>query len=141
MMDKKELDEILNLHKTWLRKDDEGKRAYLRGAYLRGANLRGADLSGAYLRGADLSGANLSDAYLSGATGIVVFGPVGKHLRIGYTWKHERIYYVQLGCSNEPLDKTIIAIRAKYGENSAYEQIVTAAVNVLKEQYHDEAAK
>ena len=61
-MTRKELDKILELHKTWLWGDANGKRADLRGANLRDANLRGADL-----RGADLRGANLRDANLYGA--------------------------------------------------------------------------
>ena len=64
--------EILELHKLWLEKHPDGKRADLRGANLRGADLSGANLSyaclsGAYLSGAHLHGANLSGAYLSGA--------------------------------------------------------------------------
>ena len=80
-----DLPKILKLHKLWLEKHPEGRRAYLRGAdlsgadlrgadlrgaYLSSANLRGADLSGAYLRGADLSGANLRDADLREARGV-----------------------------------------------------------------------
>jgi uncharacterized protein YjbI with pentapeptide repeats len=66
------LKETLRLHGMWLRDEEGGKRANLRGACLSRANLRGADLSGANLsranlRGADLSGANLSGANLSGA--------------------------------------------------------------------------
>ncbi len=71
-----QLQAILDDHKAWLR-DEDGKRAYLRGADLRGAYLRGADLRqadlrqadlrGAYLRGADLRQADLRRAYLRGA--------------------------------------------------------------------------
>ena len=68
---KKELDDILELHKKWLNNDPLGKRAdlkdvNLRNVYLIGTNLRGANLKGADLRGADLSGADLSGADLSG---------------------------------------------------------------------------
>ena len=61
-MTKKEIKEILNLHKLWLNDNSQGQRANLRDADLRGANLRDADL-----HGADLSGANLRDADLRGA--------------------------------------------------------------------------
>ena len=71
------LKEIIASHGKWLRDEEGGERADLRGADLedadlRGANLRGADLRGAnledaYLIGADLRGANLEDAYLRGA--------------------------------------------------------------------------
>ena len=61
------LQEIIKSHGRWLRNEEGGERANLRGADLRGANLRGADLRGANLRGANLRGANLRDANLSGA--------------------------------------------------------------------------
>jgi uncharacterized protein YjbI with pentapeptide repeats len=62
-----ELSEVLRLHQLWLRGDDTGSYADLRGADLSGANLSGADLRGANLSGADLRGANLSGADLRGA--------------------------------------------------------------------------
>ena len=61
------LNEILRKHKLWLDGDENGSRAYLRGADLRGADLSGADLSRADLRGADLRGADLRGADLRGA--------------------------------------------------------------------------
>ena len=78
----KKLQEIIESHGKWLKFEDGGKcadlrgadlqdanlqGADLRGANLRGANLRGADLRGANLRGADLRGANLQGADLQGA--------------------------------------------------------------------------
>ena len=62
-----ELNEIIDLHKKWLLRQDGGKCADLRGADLSGADLRGAYLRGAYLSRADLSRADLSGAYLRGA--------------------------------------------------------------------------
>ena len=67
-----QLQEILRLHKAWLKDEEECGRANLsyadlRGADLRGAVLRDADLRGAVLRGADLIGADLRDADLRGA--------------------------------------------------------------------------
>ena len=61
------LNEIIASHGKWLRDEEGGKRAYLRGANLRGANLRGANLRGADLRGANLRGANLRGADLGDA--------------------------------------------------------------------------
>ena len=46
-MTREELDTILEIHKKWLRGEEDGRRADLRGAYLQGAYLRGADLQGA----------------------------------------------------------------------------------------------
>ena len=65
-MNSTELKTILDLHKKWLIKEPDGKRANLYMADLRGADLSGADLSGAKLSGADLRGADLSGADLSG---------------------------------------------------------------------------
>lgn len=63
---------ILEKHAKWIRGEDGGERADLRGADLRGADLcdadlRDADLRGADLRDADLYYANLRGADLSGA--------------------------------------------------------------------------
>ena len=71
-MTQDQIKETLRLHAMWLRDDEGGacanlRGADLRGADLRGANLRGANLSGANLRWANLSRANLSGANLSGA--------------------------------------------------------------------------
>lgn len=57
-MDAKELREILEKHKKWLKGEDGGERANLYGADLRRANLRW-NLYGADLRKADLRRANL----------------------------------------------------------------------------------
>ena len=64
---KGELDEIIAKHGKWLRDEDGGVMADLRGAKLRGADLVGADLRGADLRGAKLRGADLVGAKLRGA--------------------------------------------------------------------------
>jgi len=58
-MNADELQAVLENHKKWSINNEEGKRAYLRGADLRGANLRDADLRDADLRDADLRGAKL----------------------------------------------------------------------------------
>ena len=68
----KKLQEIIKSHGRWLRNEEGGERANLRGAdlssaYLSSADLSSADLSGANLSGADLSGADLRGAYLRGA--------------------------------------------------------------------------
>ena len=63
---------ILEKHAKWIRGEDGGECANLRGADLcdadlYGANLRGANLYGANLRGANLYGANLRGADLCDA--------------------------------------------------------------------------
>ena len=66
-MNKQELSVIIDNHGKWLRGEDGGVRANLRGANLRGANLCDADLRDADLCGADLCDANLRGANLRGA--------------------------------------------------------------------------
>lgn len=66
------LKEIIVSHGKWLRDEEGGERADLKGAYLEGADLRGAyfrgaNLKGANLRGADLRGTDLRRADLRGA--------------------------------------------------------------------------
>ena len=61
------LNSIIASHGKWLRDEEGGRRADLRGTVLRGADLRGADLSDADLRGADLSDADLRGTVLRGA--------------------------------------------------------------------------
>ena len=71
------IEKIIN-HIKWLRKEEDGVRADLRGdnlskivlfgADLRGANLQGANLSHAKLRGCNFRGANLKGANLQGAS-------------------------------------------------------------------------
>jgi len=82
-----QLKDILEKHAKWLRDEEGGERANLRGANLRGAdlwyadlryanlryanlrkaNLRGADLRNTDLEGADLAHTDLQDANLQGA--------------------------------------------------------------------------
>ena len=63
-MNKKELEEILKLHKKWLNGEPDGVRADLQDADLRWADLQRADLRGADLRWSNLRGADLQDADL-----------------------------------------------------------------------------
>ena len=58
---------ILEKHAKWIRGEDGGERADLRGADLRDADLYYANLRGADLRGADLCDADLCNANLRGA--------------------------------------------------------------------------
>ncbi len=62
-----EWSEILEQHVWWLRNNNCGGRANLRGANLRRANLNNANLSSADLSSTNLSNANLSSANLNGA--------------------------------------------------------------------------
>jgi len=140
----KTLSDILLGHASWLQDSDTGTCADLSSANLRyadlsGADLSGADLSGADLSGADLSGANLRDADLSdadlrGANGIMLFGPIGKHLRIGYAVLHADCIMFQLGCHWGNLPDTCAAIVKKYGENSDYERMVKLCAEILESQ-------
>ena len=66
-MTEKEIKSVLDLHTKWLKGEDGGECADLRGADLQDADLQGAYLQDAYLRGADLQDANLQGADLRGA--------------------------------------------------------------------------
>ena len=83
-MNKDEIKTVLELHVKWLKCEEGGSRADLRGANLYGADLSGANLRDANLYGADLSGANHRDANLRGADlygadlrGADLYGAVG----------------------------------------------------------------
>ena len=70
-----ELKKIIEKHEKWLRSQEGGECANLRGANLcdadlYGANLCGANLCDANLRGANLYGANLRDANLCDAENV-----------------------------------------------------------------------
>ena len=80
--------DILGKHKKWLKAEDGGERADLRGADLYGANLSDADL-----RDADLRGANLRDADLRGAD------LYGANLRGAKSDEHTAMYH--LACPEE----------------------------------------
>ena len=83
---KKELAEVLRLHKLWLEDNPKGIRA----------NLRSADLSSAYLSSADLSSADLSSADLSSAD------LSSADLRLAKTDKR----YIQIACIGSRKDMT-----------------------------------
>ena len=63
-MKAEEIKIVLGKHAAWLRDDDGGEKANLRGADLSRADLSEADLSRADLSRADLRGADLSGANL-----------------------------------------------------------------------------
>ena len=112
----KEEIEVLQRHAKWLKNEEGGEKADLRGAdlrdadlrgadlrdaNLRDANLRGADLRGADLRGADLWDANLWDANLRDANlwdanlrGADLWGAAGKILSFGPIGSRQGITYV-----------------------------------------------
>ena len=61
-----DIKKIISLHKKWLKGEDDGVKADLRGANLGDADLRGAVLRCADLRWAVLGGADLRGADLRG---------------------------------------------------------------------------
>ena len=103
-MDEQKLKQILESHGKWLRGEEGGERANLRGANLYGAdlcgaNLREANLCGANLCGANLCGANLCGANLRGANlreKIIQVGPIGSRKSYTIYWADRNI--VQCGC-------------------------------------------
>ena len=105
---KEKLNEIIASHGKWLRDEEGGQRADLRGAYLRGADLSGADLSNADLRGAYL------DDY------IVQVVRIGS--RKGTTTYNATTDNILCGCWNNYKGGTLAEfeqrVEAVYGKNS-----------------------
>ena len=153
---KKEI-EILQRHAKWLKNEEGGERADLRGADLRGAylqdanlrdadlrdaDLRGADLWDADLRGANLRGANLWDANLRdadlwGAAGkILYFGPIGSRQGITYVTKTERTIHVRCGCFYGTLEEFAAKVEEEHGD-SQHGKSYKAAIEFIKA--HDAA--
>ena len=153
----KEEIEVLQRHAKWLKNEEGGEKADLRGAdlrdaNLRDANLRGADLRGADLRGADLWDANLWDANLRdanlrgadlrgadlwGAAGkILSFGPIGSRQGITYVTKTERTIHVRCGCFYGTLEEFAAKVEEEHGD-SQHGKSYKAAIEFIKA--HDAA--
>ena len=138
----KEEIEVLQRHAKWLKNEEGGEKANLRGADLRGANLLGANLRGANLRGADLRGANLRganllDADLRGAAGkILSFGPIGSRQGITYVTKTERTIHVRCGCFYGTLEEFAAKVEEEHGD-SQHGKSYKAAIEFIKA--HDAA--
>ena len=158
---KKEI-EVLQRHAKWLKNEEGGEKANLRGANLRGAelwdadlrdadlrgadlrgadlrdaNLRGADLRDANLRDADLRGADLRDADLWGAAGkILSFGPIGSRQGITYVTKTERTIHVRCGCFYGTLEEFAAKVEEEHGD-SQHGKSYKAAIEFIKA--HDAA--
>jgi len=146
------LAEIIESHGKWLRGEEGGSRADLRGTDLRGANLsvadlrgtdlRGANLSGADLRGTDLRGANLYGAILCGAdlrganlpNEIIQVGPIGS--RKSQTTYNVTDDVVQCGCWNNykggNLEEFETRVRQEYREDNQYFKEYMNAINYFK---------
>ena len=115
-----ELKAIIYKHAKWLRGEDGGVCADLRGADLHSADLRDADLRGANLRGADLSGANLNSADLSSADlrdadlrdADLRDADIAAHRRLKWAVKHDRPW-------EEIEDKSYVAAALKWAEEMA----------------------
>ena len=158
---KKEI-EILQRHAKWLKNEEGGERADLRGADLRGADLRGADLRDANLRDANLRGADLQDANLrdanlrgsnlrganlrgaylrgsdlQGAAGkILSFGSIGSRQEIAYVTKTEQIIHIRCGCFYGTLKEFTAKVEEEHGD-SQYGKFYKAAIEFIKA--HDAA--
>ena len=148
----KEEIEVLQRHAKWLKNEEGGEKANLRGANLRDAdlwdadlrdaNLRdadlwGANLRGANLRGANLRGANLRGADLRGAVGkILSFGPIGSRQGITYVTKTERTIHVRCGCFYGTLEEFAAKVEEEHGD-SQHGKSYKAAIEFIKA--HDAA--
>lgn len=118
----KEEIEVLQRHAKWLKNEEGGEKANLRGADLRGANLRGA---------------NLLDADLRGAAGkILSFGPIGSRQGITYVTKTERTIHVRCGCFYGTLEEFAAKVEEEHGD-SQHGKSYKAAIEFIKA--HDAA--
>ena len=123
----KEEIEVLQRHAKWLKNEEGGEKA----------NLRGADLRGANLLGANLRGANLLDADLRGAAGkILSFGPIGSRQGITYVTKTERTIHVRCGCFYGTLEEFAAKVEEEHGD-SQHGKSYKAAIEFIKA--HDAA--
>lgn len=136
-MDEQELKQILESHGKWLRGEEGGKRANLRGADLRGAvlygaNLRRADLCGANLYKADMREADLGEAKLCGiglyrpalyganllgaklSEEIIQVGPIGSRRDYTIYWADRNI--VQCGCWRDYEGGSLAAFKRRIDE-------------------------
>ena len=99
----KTLEEILENHLHWLKRDVDGwesMRANLRDANLSWANLDGANLSWSNLDGANLSWANLDGANLSGAD-LSYANLSGSNLSNADLRDAKNILYIPLECPSD----------------------------------------
>jgi hypothetical protein len=148
----KEEIEVLQRHAKWLKDEEGGEKADLRGANLRdanlwGADLRGADLRGANLRDANLRGANLRDANLWGADlwganlrgadgKVLSFGPIGSRQGITYVTKTDQIIHIRCGCFYGTLEEFTAKVEEEHGD-SQHGKSYKAAIEFIKA--HDAA--
>ena len=153
----KEEIEVLQRHAKWLKDEEGGEKADLRGAdlrdanlwdaNLRGADLRDADLRDADLRDADLRGANLWDANLRGADlrgtdlrdadgKVLSFGPIGSRQGITYVTKTDQIIHIRCGCFYGTLEEFTAKVEEEHGD-SQHGKSYKAAIEFIKA--HDAA--
>lgn len=113
----KEEIEVLQRHAKWLKNEEGGEKANLRGANLWGANLRGADLRGAVGK-------------------ILSFGPIGSRQGITYVTKTERTIHVRCGCFYGTLEEFAAKVEEEHGD-SQHGKSYKAAIEFIKA--HDAA--
>ena len=133
---------ILENHRKWMRSEEGGVKANLRGANLSGANLRGAnlgstDLRGSYLRGADLRGADLSEKAGKLVEGRAFFqiGPVGSRDDFVLFFKTENGLFVRAGCFFDDIATFSEAVKETHAgteHETHYEGAIAMAKKVLK---------
>ncbi len=126
IISKEELNEILEKHKKWVKNEDGGEKADLRGVVLQNADLRCADLQCANLycadlRGTDLRGADLRDTNVYGVNlkgayrpWLVYAGNIGSR-------RYETLYFadydsVRCGCWNDYLGGTLAEFKLRIDE-------------------------
>ena len=114
-----ELPAILEAHRKWLRSEEGGICANLRGANLRGADLVGADLRSADLRSADLGGADLGEKFgkLISERPVLQIGPIGSRNDIMMAFNCEKGVFVRAGCFFDSIELFEKAVKENHGDN------------------------
>lgn len=155
-----QLKTILEKHQKWLKNEEGGESANLRGANLEGvnlveANLRGANLEGVNLRRADLvgadlvwadleesnlEGANLRGTYLFGANLTDTKGVIGFYLgkHFGYAWKNkENQIIVKIGCKEAEIGEIIKQAKGlgkKFGYTNTEVNLYVRVLKAIKDE-------
>ena len=125
---KKELAEVLRLHKLWLEDNPKGIRANLRWADLSLADLSWADLRSADLRWADLSWANLSLAKTDKR--YIQIACIGSRKDMTtYCFEDDKIW---CGCWNGNLAEFEARVKATHKDNPQYKAEYLGWIKYIK---------
>lgn len=148
-MKQEELNQILELHKKWLRDESGGIRIDLSGADLRytdlsNANLRGADLRYTDLSGADLRNVDLSDADLNYVNTLLLQGMTVIECQLNTSEQNKRISYwkkldiVTAGCYQGTWAEFKERVEQVYGDNPVMKRKYDRVIAFIEAEMEEE---